>query len=212
MGYQFSVRGRAAAARGAPAGSSSQFGHGRALFYWSMLSQGYWLAEFLSISQILKRAPAQYSRSFVYTETDENDLTYFVLHQLGVISRAIEELQVYLRRKMREVREVHSLLKQTCDLNHRQLALLSHALRHPGMHYTIQSHRTSHNVVYQTARTDLLDLADRGLLIQQKSGKAYIFIAPPNLGERLTSHAQLAGPDRPPAALPWRARAGPTGA
>jgi Fic family protein len=159
----------------------------RALFYWSMLSQNYWLTEFLSISQILKRAPAQYSRSFVYTETDENDLTYFILHQLRVISRAIDTN--YLRRKMQEVRQVQSLLKQSGDLNHRQLALLSHAFRHPDMNYTIQSHQTSHNVVYQTARTDLLDLVDRGLLVQRKVGKAYAFVAPTNLGERLSASA-----------------------
>ncbi len=32
----------------------------RALFYWSMLSQGYWLTEWLSISSTLTKAPAKY--------------------------------------------------------------------------------------------------------------------------------------------------------
>ena len=45
--------------------------------------------------------------------------------------------------------------------NHRQIALVRHALKHPGHRYTIASHRRSHNVVYQTARSDLLDLAKR---------------------------------------------------
>src|SRR5258708_3942640 len=53
----------------------------RALFYWSMLSSRYWLAEYLTISTILRKAPLQYSRSFLYTESDDNDLTYFLLHQ-----------------------------------------------------------------------------------------------------------------------------------
>lgn len=60
----------------------------RALFYWSMLRQGYWTMEFVSISRILKSAPAQYTRSYLYTETDENDVTYFILHQLMEIGRA----------------------------------------------------------------------------------------------------------------------------
>lgn len=30
----------------------------RALFYWSMLRHGYWIAEFLSVSRLLKKAPA----------------------------------------------------------------------------------------------------------------------------------------------------------
>ena len=34
----------------------------RALFYWSMLKQGYWTMEFISISRILKSAPAKYTR------------------------------------------------------------------------------------------------------------------------------------------------------
>ena len=40
----------------------------RAFFYWSMLRQGYWLAEFLSISRVLRAAPARYARSFLLTE------------------------------------------------------------------------------------------------------------------------------------------------
>lgn len=157
----------------------------RALFYWSMLSQGYWLAEYISISQILKKAVGQYGRSFTYTETDNNDITYFLLYHLRVIQRAIRSLQKYLVRKIEEIRRVEGLLRQSADLNHRQLALLSHALKHPGMRYTIESHRKSHDVTYQTARTDLLGLASRSLLFKRRSGRTFVFSAPANLGDRL---------------------------
>ena len=159
----------------------------RALFYWSMLSDRYWLAEYISISRILKKAPSQYGRAFLFTETDDNDLTYFVLYQLRVITRAIEELKGYLRKKMQEIREVQALLRRSADLNHRQLAILSHALKHPGRQYTVQSHQTSHAVSTGTARTDLLDLADRQLLQRRKVGKSFVFTAPADLGERLSS-------------------------
>ena len=56
--------------------------------------------------------------------------------------------------------------------NHRQLALLLHGMKHPGFSYSIRSHRTSHNASYQTGRTDLLTLADHGLLQQRKRGPA----------------------------------------
>ncbi|MEX1182067.1 MAG: Fic family protein, partial [Gemmatimonadota bacterium] len=157
----------------------------RALFYWSMLGQGYWLAEYVSISRILRTAPGQYSRSFAYSESDGNDLTYFLLHQLQVFRRGITELREYLSRKMAEVRHVEALLRTSAAFNHRQLALLSHALKHPGHRYTIQSHQQSHNVAYQTARTDLLDLAARTLLIQRKAGKAFTFTSPADLSVRL---------------------------
>jgi len=157
----------------------------RALFYWSMLSQDFPLFEFVSISTILKKAPAQYARAFLYTETDENDLTYFILHQMSVISRAIQELRDFLERKTMEVREIERGLRSTVALNHRQKALLSHALRHPGTRYTIDGHRKSHGVVYQTARTDLLHLARRRLLDKTRDGRAFAYAAPADLADRL---------------------------
>jgi Fic family protein len=147
----------------------------RALFYWSMLKYKYWLCEFISISHIIYRAPMKYYRAFLYTETDENDLTYFVLHHLDIIRAAIHELHLYLERKTKEIKEAEQHLKGFCHLNHRQRALISHALRHPDARYTFRSHRLSHNVVYETARTDLLDLAEKGLLEMGKMGRTRHF-------------------------------------
>lgn len=159
----------------------------RILFYWSMLSQGYWVTEFLSISRILKEAPAKYGRSFLYTETDDNDATYFILYQLEVICRAIRDLHEYLARKMEEIRRIESLLRRSAAFNYRQLALLGHALRHPGATYTFESHARSHQVAWQSGRTDLLGLQDRGLLERMKVGKRYVFSAPRDLADRLQS-------------------------
>ena len=74
----------------------------RALFYWGMLHSGYWLFEFISISSILTKSPVTYGLSFLYSETDENDLTYFIVAQTKVIRRAIEELHTYISRKTGE--------------------------------------------------------------------------------------------------------------
>ena len=157
----------------------------RALFYWSVLSQGFWMFEFLSISAIIRKAPAKYGRSFLYTETDENDLTYFILAQLQIIRRAIEVLYAYLDKKALEIRATEQILRASVAINHRQLALLGHALRHPGMRYTIKRHKQTHSVTYQTARTDLLDLASRNLLIKTKTGLFFSFTAPTDLAKRL---------------------------
>jgi Fic family protein len=103
----------------------------RALFYWAMLRQGYWLFEYISISRLLREVPARYARAFQYTETDDNDLTYFILHQLEVIDRAIRDLHDWLARKAQEMRRLEERIATTRDLNHRQHALLAHALRRP---------------------------------------------------------------------------------
>ena len=157
----------------------------RALFYWSMLRRGYWLAEFLSISEVLHRAPAQYLRAFLYTETDQNDLTYFILYHLDVLSKAIQDLHRYVQKKARDAQEFERTLRHTRSLNHRQRALLAHALRHPGFSYSVESHRRSHNVVYQTARTDLLGLKKLGLLELHKVGRKMHFRPPSGLENRL---------------------------
>lgn len=161
----------------------------RAVFYWSMLSQRYWLTEYISISRILKGAPGEYARAYLYTETDDNDVTYFIIHQLKVILRAIHDLQTYFVKKSSEVHEIETMIRKSPRLrellNHRQIALLGHALRHPGAIYRIEGHRQSHKVTYDTARTDLLELAQLELLEKQRTGRAFVFVAPPNLATRL---------------------------
>ncbi len=169
----------------------------RALFYWSMLHSGYWLTEFLSISRILRQAAMQYGRSFIYTETDERDTTYFALYQLRVILRSVDELREYLRRKMKEKRELERVLRRS-NLNHRQTALIGHALRHADADYTFRSHQRSHSVVYQSARNDLLDLETRGLLSRRAAGQTYHFHPTRDLEERLR---ELEGDQEPNATL-----------
>lgn len=159
----------------------------RALFYWQMLHSSYWLFEFISISQFLRKAPVQYGMAFLQTETDENDLTYFIIHQAEVIRRALKELHDYVARKSSETRACLDALQKHPELNHRQQSLISHAVRHPGFVYNIAGHGARHAVVYQTARTDLLSLAKLKLLEQRKAGRALVFVAPKDLELRLRS-------------------------
>ncbi|HEY4241774.1 MAG TPA: Fic family protein [Kofleriaceae bacterium] len=157
----------------------------RALFYWSMLKQGYWLAEFISISRAIKLARTQYDRAFIYTETDGNDATYFVQNQLRMLRRAIDELFVYLKRKTEEVRSIEGKLRADSELNHRQLAILTHALRHPDERFTVESHKNSHRIAYETARTDLLGLVEAGMLVETKLGKKFVFTPTAGLPRKL---------------------------
>ncbi len=70
-------------------------------------------------------------------------------------------------------------------LNHRQIALISHALRNPGEIYTIESHKESHRVSYPTARSDLLQLSEFAVLDQRKMGNTFVFRGVDNIRERL---------------------------
>jgi Fic family protein len=160
----------------------------RALFYWYMSRTGYWLIEFLSISKVIKNSPSSYARAFLYVETDGNDLTYFLHHQCDVILKSLRTLYDYLLEKTKELRKTEQILRGPIQkvLNHRQVALIAHALKNPNQLYDIQSHQTSHRISYQTARTDLLHMADLGLLSKFKRGKAYVFQSPSNIAERIS--------------------------
>jgi Fic family protein len=132
----------------------------RALFYWSMLRSGYWLFEYVSISEVILSAPVKYGRAFL--------------------------LRRFIEKRTGELRAVDSTLRHAADrFNHRQRALLAHAVRHPGQVYTIAGHKERQGVVYQTARTDLLGLADAGLLVKREAGKKLVFRPAPDLERRL---------------------------
>lgn len=154
----------------------------RALFYWSMLKQGYWLTEHLAISLILTQAPSKYARSFIYTEQDDGDLTYFLIYHLEVIRRALAALDGYLHKKSVELQRARALLAGGPGaFNHRQVALLQSATRNPSNYYTAESHTNYHGISKQTARNDLYALESRGLLRRSKIGREFVWIPMPDM-------------------------------
>ena len=157
----------------------------RTLFYWNMVSNDYWLFEYLSISSVIKRAPIQYGRAFLYTETDDNDLTYFILNQLRVILNAIKELHDNLAKHLTRLDQIRDILSRSPKFrtlfNHRQLTLLDHAIQNPGFVYSTESHMRSHGISLATSRADLTELAKFNLLRKYKKGHAFLFEAPRDL-------------------------------
>jgi Fic family protein len=63
--------------------------------------------------------------------------------------------------------------------------LIQHALKHPGHKYVIAAHQKAQDIAYQTARTDLMGLAERGILEQRKRGKQLVFVSPADLAARM---------------------------
>lgn len=160
----------------------------RALFYWAMARSGYWLMEFLSISTIIRKSPAQYVRAYLFSEIDDCDVTYFLDYNLRVILDSIRLLHVYLARKVRETSRLETLLRGSraaAVLNHRQIALIGHMLKHPEARYDIKGHRRSHNVTYETARTDLATLDKQGFLESYTQGRKLMYRTRSNFEKRL---------------------------
>jgi Fic family protein len=136
----------------------------RALYYFCMLRHGYEFAEFLSISGPIDRAPKAYYLAFAHTETDGNDLSYFILHQLEVMQTAMRELVEHLTMRAEHRRVLNERVRSFGELNHRQRSFLEYVIRHPLEGPSIKSHANSHGVHYITATTDLADLEKRGFV------------------------------------------------
>ena len=146
----------------------------RAIFYWYLISQGYWLVEYLSISRIIVKSPTRYAQSYLYTEYDENDLTYFIYYNLKAMNLALKSLKEYINRKIKERKNLFDIVKNE-DINERQAEIIKELITDSQKTLTIKSIKSQFNVVYQTARTDLFKLIELGYLQEKYVGNKILF-------------------------------------
>lgn len=135
----------------------------RSLVYWYMLKKNYWLTEYLSISRVIYKNKKRYERSFLYTESDGMDMTYFILHNLQVMKQAYEDLKTYLAIKAEE-RSAILQFSNIEGINERQMQILKLVSDTPSLVLTPQEVSNRFAVSTRTARTDLNVLADMGQL------------------------------------------------
>ena len=153
----------------------------RALFYWQLLRSGYDFAQYLSISGPIDRSRRSYYLAFAYTETDDGDLTYFLLHQLSVLRRATGELVEHLKDRSARLVHLTNAVRGTKSLNHRQQAALMFVIRNPHLGLTVNGHGNSHSISYLTARKDLQELEAGGYLARVRVGRTDRYLPRDNL-------------------------------
>jgi Fic family protein len=135
----------------------------RSLFYWYMLKNGYWLVEYMSISRIIYKTKKGYEKSFLYTEYDDKDLTYFVLYNLRTMKKAFEDLKLYLKRKTEENNNI-LLIANTKEINIRQAQILKIVHEKSNTCLSVKEIENRFSVSNFTARTDLEGLVTLGYL------------------------------------------------
>ena len=96
----------------------------RALFYWYSLKKGYWAFEFLSISKVIKSHRGKYDMAYLMSETDGNDITYFIKFNLELIEDAFVIFREYVKRKLREQKSLETEIMGIENLNLRQKSIL----------------------------------------------------------------------------------------
>ncbi len=157
----------------------------RALFYWYMLKHDYPLIEYLSISSVINKKRSQYLKVFLYSEMDNNDMTYFIMFNLKAINEALDDVVNYIESKRLAEQIATQLHAKFPTLNHRQWPILIDALTSPHKQYTFEKHANTHGTARQTARTDLLELHKLGLLDKRKTGKKFVFTPVADLADKL---------------------------
>ena len=135
----------------------------RSLVYWYMIKKGYWLTEYLSISRIIYRNKKKYEMAFLYTENDENDLSYFIQYNLEVMHKAFEELKIYLQRKISEQNDL-LYFKEISEINERQAQILKTLTEKPKSIFTAKELTSIFNVSIKTTRSDLQQLVAMGFM------------------------------------------------
>jgi len=148
----------------------------RALFYRFAIRNHYDLLEYVSISRIFVHAPSQYVRAYLLTETDGNDMTYFIDFNIHILSRALDDLKRYIVGKKEEELQSLQLVDQIPGLSFRQAEILRDFIRHPTRRYTISEIAGKYKISLPTARADLLLLEEKGKLKKYQDGKRQVFI------------------------------------
>ncbi len=164
----------------------------RALFYWYLLKKGYWMMMYLPISTIIKEAPAQYAMAYIHTEQDSLDLTYFFDFHIKKIMSSMRDFEDYLEKKIKENKQLDSILSGEVIINERQKGLLYYLLEDNHASSTVSSHGELNSIARQTAAKDLKSLEESGLLISRREGKYTRYYASDKLkGLKKAPHSTL---------------------
>jgi len=136
----------------------------RTLFYWYMLGKGYSHIEYLSVSKYIKSHRGRYSDAYQLSETDDNDITYFLKFNLDVIEEAIDNLPDIIDNFSSDF----DLDTMNLDINHRQKNIISYMINEK-QNISVEYIMNRYGVSKNTARSDIRKLIESGILTN--SGK-----------------------------------------
>lgn len=135
----------------------------RALFYWYMLKENYWLTEYMSISRVIAKSKNSYEKTFRYSENDDNDIGYFVAYNLRALKISFEQLTAYIRKKQQEKKAASAFMSMG-NINQRQAMILQRLTEETNTVLTVKDIQERFAVSSMTARKDLTELVTQGYL------------------------------------------------
>lgn len=147
----------------------------RALFYYYLIQNKYDFFKYFSISSIINKTRAKYYKSIKDVEDYGSDLTYFLSYMTDSILEAIKEIKSRISLHYRKDFLLAKIKEKEIKLNARQEKFIGKFILWKDKIVSIEKYKKMFGVVYQTARTDLLDLEGKKILIKSKKGKVFAF-------------------------------------
>ena len=154
----------------------------RAIFYWYLLRKNYWGFTRIPLSVKIKNSPVDYAMAYVYSEQDDNDLTYFIDYNFRKIELAIGDFDGFIDQLQKRQKYISNKLTDT-HFNNRQITLLNYFFNNENAKTSIKTYSQLHDVHRLTARKDLLILLEHGFLHTKKVGRYVYYFATEKVAE-----------------------------
>lgn len=151
-----------------------------------LLKKEYWVAEFISVSNVVSKFRQQYHKAFSQAQTDDNNAGYFIQFYIQSVQMAFKSLRDFALRINKEKGEKPA--QKIPGYNERQTAVLQWLKEEGTKVVTIRELRSVYGVSKETARTDLTALVEKGWIkYYHINKKTYAFVKGEGFDEQLTT-------------------------
>lgn len=141
----------------------------RSLFYWFLMKSGYPNITSLPLSPLILKSVQQYSKAFVYSEQDHQDLTYFIDFNI----RLVEEALIQFKSSQSVLRTNDVSLDE--KLNLRQNTIVHMLKTNQLSDVNVSYMKQKFGVSKATAINDLKTLVSLDLLVSRRVGKNVLY-------------------------------------
>ncbi len=146
----------------------------RALSYMMLLRSGYDFFRFFSVSGIIAEERNRYYKSMRNVEASGDDMTYFIDYYSAMLARSTDKIEKQLIRHVL-TENILSGLEKEQKLNDRQMKGARWLLENAFDHVTVDAWKKKFRTATETARLDLLQLCDAGILERKMDGRKAVF-------------------------------------
>jgi len=150
----------------------------RALFYWFMFKNDFSAFRYIAISILLRNAPVKYGRSYLHTEADDLDLTYFIDFQCSVILRAVTGFTEAYRKSLAYTADFDRWLMASGlfdQFTEKQRAVYQVAKSGMAKEFTAVNVKENLDCSYNTASATLNGLVELKVFEKRKMGREWVF-------------------------------------